>query len=216
MRRSLKSGLHREARVSRNGDFNLTESDLEHLARSYITPELARSAGIRRVDSVEGAEIVGRRARSDEDYSGLIFPYVWPGEPHTRERRLRRDNPDLEQSGDGQIKETKKYLSPPGRGNLFYFPPQTDPDNLQDVSVPAVFTEGQKKALALSRLFAERSEQRLVIGLPGVWNWRGKVGITENGNGQRRPVKGAISDFGRIEWQGREGLILFDVNVATN
>src|SRR5947209_18095395 len=104
MQQSLKHGLEVEARVILNGD-NLTKIDLEKLARSYITPELARSAGIRRVDSITGAEIVGRKARNGEDYAGLVFPYVWPSEPHTREYRLRRDNPDLEQSSNGEIKE---------------------------------------------------------------------------------------------------------------
>lgn len=199
-----------------DSNLNLTESDIAHLSRSYITPELARSAGIRRVDSVDGAEIVGRTARGGEDYAGLIFPYVWPGDSRPREYRLRRDYPDLEQSSNGQVKETKKYLSPPGRGNLLYFPPQTDPRYLQDTSIPAVVTEGEKKALALFRLFSECGEERLVIGLPGVWNWRGKVGLAENSKGQKRTVKGVIPDFGRILWQDREALIIFDSNVATN
>lgn len=57
-----------------------------------------------------------------------MFPYQWPGESKPREYRLRRDHPDLEKQPDGlSPKENAKYLSPPGRGNKLYLPPQIDP-----------------------------------------------------------------------------------------
>jgi hypothetical protein len=37
----------------------LTEADLKLLSASFISPDLARSAGIFRVDSPDGAELVG-------------------------------------------------------------------------------------------------------------------------------------------------------------
>jgi hypothetical protein len=37
-----------------------------------------------------------------------------------------------------------------------------------------------------------------------------------NGNGKRQNVSGVISDFDRIEWEGRDVLIAFDVNVLTD
>src|SRR5262249_4812646 len=87
---------------------------------------------------------------------------------------------------------------------------------LTDVSIPVTITEGEKKALALWRFYQERGEKRLVIGLPGVWNWRGVVGKATNGNGKRQDVRGVISDFDRIEWRGREALSIFDANVLTD
>ena len=194
----------------------LTARDLENLARSYITPALAQQAGIRRVDSITGAEIVGRKPKASIDYAGLIFPYYLPGNMRPREYRLRRDYPDLEQQPDQSIKEENKYLSPPGRSNLLYFPPNTPAEWLGDSSIPSVLTEGEKKALALHRFYSERGEQVLVIALPGVWNWRGIVGKTTDDNGARRDVKGVILDFDRINWHRREVKIVFDTNVQTN
>jgi hypothetical protein len=193
-----------------------TQRDIENLAASYLTPEIVAAAQIQRADSVEGAEIVGRQARNGHSYAGLIIPYFWPGESRPREYRLRRDEPDLERQPDGSVKEKAKYLSPPGRGNLFFFPPNTRADWLTDTNVPATFTEGEKKGLALSRFHNERGETRLVIALPGAWNWRGVVNKETSANGQRRDVTGAIPDFDRIKWHGRQVAIIFDANAVTN
>jgi hypothetical protein len=193
-----------------------TPSDLTNLTASYLTPEIVTAAQIQRVDSIEGAEIVGRQPRNGHDYAGLIFPYLWPGESNPREFRLRRDQPDLEQQPDGSVKEKGKYLAPPGKANLLYFPPDIPADWLTNPAIPCSITEGEKKALALARFYADRGEKRLVIGLCGVWNWRGTTGKITNTNGKRQSVHGVISDFDRIEWKRRETLIVFDTNVLTN
>ena len=44
----------------------------------------------------------------------------------------------------------------------------------------------------------------------------GKIGIEENSKGKRVQVKGPIPDFNRIDWQGRQTIILFDTNVSSN
>lgn len=193
---------------------NLTPQDFAALEGSYITRELAGQARIFRVDSHDGALCVGRNGGGD--YAGLVFPYYWPGESRVREYRLRRDRPELERRPDGTHREKGKYLSPPGRGNLFYIPPGTPSDYLSDATVPAAVTEGEKKALALYRFFAERGEHALVIALSGVWNWRGTIGKVHDERGTRRDEKGPISDFGRVNWQGRTSYIVFDSNAATN
>lgn len=198
----------------------LTEADLKLLSASFISPDLACSAGIFRVDSADGAELVGRNGNAD--YSGIIFPYTLPGVPSVREYRLRRDNPDLEQDSEGKTKQKRKYLSPPGRGNLLYFVPMTASEWLKDTSLPICITEGEKKTLALWELsWHGLSESALVprflpVGLSGVWNWRGKIGKEENEKGQRQAVKGVIPDFGLIEWKGRIVYIVFDTNIRTN
>src|SRR5688572_25752168 len=112
----------------------LTDRDFNILSTSFINHELAMSAGIFRVDSHDGADIVGRNGNAD--YSGIVFPYYLPGNSHPREYRLRRDNPDLEQGSDGGIKQKGKYLSPPGRGNLLYFVPMTASEWLKDTNLP--------------------------------------------------------------------------------
>jgi hypothetical protein len=199
---------------------SLTDADLRLLSASFISPELAQSAGIFRVDSYDGGLIVGRNGNAD--YAGIIFPYFLPGNANKREYRLRRDNPDLERRPDGTIKEKAKYLSPPGRSNLLYFVAMTDPDWLADASLPICITEGEKKTLALWELTwkglsdSALTPRFLPIGLSGVWNWRGTVGKTENAKGQRQAVKGVIPDFDLIKWEKRVVYLVFDTNVKTN
>ncbi len=199
---------------------SLTDSDLKLLSASFISPELAQSAGIFRVDTHEGGAIVGRNGGAD--YAGLVFPYFLPCDSQAREYRLRRDNPDLEQKPDGTIKEKAKYLSPFGRSNMLYFVPMTASDWLSKTSLPVCITEGEKKTLALWELaWQGLSETALTprflpIGVSGVWNWRGTIGKTENAKGQRQDVKGVIPDFDLIEWRKRVVYIVFDANVKTN
>jgi hypothetical protein len=199
----------------------LTAADLEVFERCGISPETVQAAGVFRVDSAEGARIVGRRPGSG-DYSGLIFSYHWPGERHVREYRLRLDNPPYELLADGTRKPQGKYLSPPGARPMLYFPPQCAPEWLRDSSLPLMLTEGEKKTLALAELAwhglgdAAERPRWLTVGIGGVWNWRGQVGIAPGPNGERRPVKGVISDLDRLAWKGRRVVILFDTNVRNN
>ncbi|HEU0175229.1 MAG TPA: DUF3987 domain-containing protein [Blastocatellia bacterium] len=184
--------------------------------KSWLTREIVDAAKIQRVNTIDGAEIVGRPATASKDYAGLIFPYFWPGDPHEREYRLRRDNPDLERRADGSIKEKDKYLGPRKSINRLYIPPGTPVEWLTDATIPVTFTEGEKKALALWRFYCDRGEKRLVIGISGAWNFRGVVGKVTNGKGKPQDISGIIFDFDRIEWRNREVLIVFDVNVLTD
>ncbi|MBZ5607246.1 MAG: AAA family ATPase [Acidobacteriia bacterium] len=198
----------------------LLPADLEKLAKCGISAELATAALLRRVDSRDGAEMIGRNGNAD--CSGILFPYTWPGEDHVRDYRLRRDRPDLDPKADGSFKERDKYLSAPGRGNMLYFHPGTDARWLDDASVPILITEGEKKALALWGLSwhgvskAAEHPRWLSIGLSGVWNWRGTVGKAPGPDGSRRDVKGVIPDVNRITWKGRKVTIVFDKNALNN
>lgn len=195
----------------------LTSEDIARLERSYITLELVRDADLFRVDSAEGGRLVGRNG--SRDYSGIVFPYKWPGQTNAREYRLRRDNPEIEELPDGVRKEKGKYLTPLGARNLLYFSPCATPDALNDVGLPIVLTEGEKKTLALSRLAwldVTNGPRFLPIGIPGVWNWRGKIGKTTNAGGSRCDVFGPIADLDRIAWENRKVIIVFDANVNTN
>lgn len=200
----------------------LTEKDYSNLRNSFITPEIAESAKLRRVPDLEGAETVGRTRKAGTDYAGIVFPYFLPpNDDYPRQYRLRRDNPEYEQKADGTRKEKGKYLSAPGAPNMLYFPPDSQSEMLEDVSLPVVLTEGEKKTLALHRLsfhgISATSEPRfLPVGLSGVWNWRGTIGKTTNADGSRTVVKGVISDFNLIEWNGRKVFIVFDTNAKTN
>jgi hypothetical protein len=198
----------------------LSRSDLEELARSGISTEVAEQAMLRRVDTFDGAQIVGRNGNAD--YAGIAIPYIWPGDDHVREYRLRRDKPEMEQGKDGRFKERNKYLSPPGRGNMLYLPPGIAAEWLHAASIPVILVEGEKKSLALWglawRALGDAAERPvfLPLALPGVWNWRGTVGKTEGPDGGRRDVKGPIPDLDRITWTNRLVTIIFDANVHSD
>ncbi|MCI0485015.1 MAG: DUF3854 domain-containing protein [Blastocatellia bacterium] len=188
----------------------LTESDFASLARSYIDRDLAREAGLFRVDSHEGAQLVGQPLTAYRDFSGMAIPYYRPGSADAREYRLRRDNSDRELQTDGSYKEKAKYLSPPGRGLMFYYSPRTHERWLADTSMPILMVEGEKKTLACSRVASHNrngDEPRFFpVGLPGVWGWK------RNHKGVSEP----IPDFDDVVWDGRTVIILFDSNVWTN
>jgi hypothetical protein len=83
------------------------------LEGSWISRAIADSAMLRRVTSEEGKEIVGRR--DFEDYSGILFPYVWPGKTGVFAHRIRRDHPPYE-IHEGRRRERDKYMSAPATG----------------------------------------------------------------------------------------------------
>jgi hypothetical protein len=201
---------------------NLTENDYKNFADSFITPEIIEAAKIQRVNDLEGAERMGRQRNASTDYSGVVFGYFLPEQMSPREYRLRRDTPDLQRKADGTTKIAGKYLSPPGAANMIYFPPNCLKVWLTDTSIPIVFTEGEKKELALHRVALHNLSDALekprfiALGLGGVWNFSGIIGKTVNADGTRQNEKGLITDFHLIEWKGREVKILFDANVSTN
>ena len=194
----------------------VSKDDVRAFEKCFIPKEMIAKARVSRVDNSAGAEIVGRKPKQDASYNGVIFPYIWPGDGSVREYRLRRDEPDLEQQPDGTVKQKNKYLSPPGRGNLLYIYPEIDPQWLKNAKIPIVIVEGEKKTLALQRYFLSRNEEVLVVGIAGVWGWRGRVGIKENDAGRRQTVKGAIPDLDRIVWDGRKVEILYDADAREN
>ena len=199
----------------------LSESDYQSLDGRWISKQCADAALLRRVVSVDGAEIVGKSGRAG-DYSGIVIPYIWPGEASVRLERIRRDHPDREQGHDGKLRERGKYMGPPGCGNILYIPPGVAEWYLHDSRMPIVIVEGEFKTLALWRLawhgLGESAESPafLPVGLQGVWNWRGTVGKTNDEHGSRVNVKGVIADMARILWEGRRVVIVFDKNVGTN
>lgn len=198
----------------------LTPSDLAWLERSWITPDLAERAQIRRVDAIEGAEIVGQKP--GPDYSGIVFPYIRPGVSYSHLERLRVDHPPTIEIGSSAQKSPRKYLTAAGRGNSLYFIPGTPVELLQDPEVPLVITEGEKKGIALHRAAWEATSETadkpsfLPIALPGVWCWRGKIGRRQDSRGIWVEEKGPIPDLDLVNWDHRRVTILFDSNVATN
>jgi hypothetical protein len=194
----------------------LTAQDYARLEASWIPREIAVAARIFRVNSYEGAEIVGRK--NNKDYTGFVFPYFWPEDETPRDYRLRRDHPEIEYKPDGTKKENEKYLTAPGSGNKLYFPPGVTIQMLTDTSLSIVIVEGEKKTLALWRLSntGTNTPRFLPVGLSGVNNWRGTIGREPGPDGHLRSIKGVILDFDRVSWRGRRVTILYDSDAATN
>src|SRR5947208_286134 len=65
----------------------LAERDYQTLAQRWIDRQWADSQMLRRVISIDGGEILGRGAGN---YAGITIPYIWPGDSHVREYRVRR------------------------------------------------------------------------------------------------------------------------------
>jgi hypothetical protein len=197
----------------------LTDKDLQTLEASWITPQLALSAGIERVDSFEGARRIGReKDGGSRKYDGLYIPYRLPGSLHERGGRLRRDTPDFERGDDGRPKARNKYLTAPGAANLLYFPPGVLHEHLKNPALPFVITEGEKKALALARLAEYESDEKrfITVGISGVWNWKGKTGREPLPNGEYVDVSGPIPDLDFISFARRKVVIVFDADATAN
>ena len=92
---------------------------------------------------------------------------------------------------------------------------------MADTTLPVVITEGEKKTIALSALaqfgLQEHARPRwLSIGLPGVYNFRGKIGREPAANGGWQNVTGMNPDFDRIILAERKAAILYDRNITGN
>jgi len=157
---------------------DLTDSDYVTLEARWINREAAIHAKLRRVDSLTGGEVIGRKGGN---YAAILVPYFRPGSDQVREYRLRRDHPDLQYDSSGNLKPRQKYLSPPGRSNMLYVVPAADGSLLGETEVPMVITEGEFKTIALWRLAHHESSSRprfLPLGVSGVYKWRGTIGKT--------------------------------------
>ena len=193
----------------------LTTADYADLEARWIDRDLAKQARLRRVDSMTGSEIIGRKRGN---YAGIAIPYFLPGSDHVREYRLRRDQPDLEHDSAGNLRPRQKYLSPPGRPNMLYMVPGTGQTLPNNAELPIIVTEGEFKALALWRLANYGSVSRprfLPLGVSGVYNWRGTIGKTVGPDGSRLDVKGAIKDLDWITWDRRRVIIAYDADAMT-
>ncbi len=195
----------------------LTEDDYAALEKSGISREIADAAMLRRVSDEEGRQIVGQKGK--RNCAGILFSYYRPGEPSGFNHRIRRDNPDWTRGKDGKLKQDRKYLGPPNGANRLYIPPGVTPEQLADLKIQIVFVEGEKKALALWGLANDQRDDAplfIPIAISGVWNFLGRIGKAGGPNGERVDVRGPIPDLDRVEWPGREVLIVFDTNVHTN
>lgn len=163
------------------------------LEASGIAPEHIAARGYRSVTSADELAALGFPDWQAKLVPALVIP--WHGVIRdTSTYQIKPDNPRTKPDGDGVL----KYEHLAGGPQLIDCPPLMR-DQLEDPSIPLVFTEGVKKADSAA------SHGLLVLSLNGVFGFRGrnaKNGVT------------ALADFEAIPLPGRDVLIIYDSDVS--
>lgn len=177
----------------------------ETLARLRIQSDMLEAAGVVSLTDTEVRETLGLKGYRGADLSGIFFPYL---SPVTRQRvggRIRLDNP---------LPDGGKYISEPGCRHLFFatFPKEW----VADTSIPVMFVESEKAALALLASAKRAQKKLIVVALGGCWGWRRKIGNRPLPDGGSEPEMGPSQDLDLITWKGRQVLLAFDSNARSN
>jgi hypothetical protein len=170
---------------------------------SAISAEVIRARGYRSLDAHEAAATLPALGFSSEQCrlgAGLLFPLTLPGDPAP----LYQFRPDHPRTGD-QGKPIK-YEIPAGACQRLIFPPHASPPLAEDTA-PLWVTEGAKK---LDALIARGVP---AVGLIGVYSFANKR--TADEKTQRAP-KRLLPDWQHTPLQGRQVVIVFDSDAATN
>lgn len=199
-------------------DFNLTADDIAHRSMSFVDEQTLRLGGVRRVNNDVGHQILGLDTRKN-DYSGLAIPYlnVFNG-LSVMEFNIRRDNPDEERDGEGNIKIKRKYIKPRTTKNLLYIPPIIKAELLKDKKKKRIFVigEGELKILAMVRVasnnFTSEDWHFIPLGISGVDNYKTKTKITKE-DGEKVEVSRGLPELDLIEWKNSIVIICFDSDV---
>lgn len=186
---------------------NLNSADREQFHRLGITDEILQRAGVKRVADGEARDLYG--IKGSGDMAGIIFPYYDPVTGRRVTARLRRDNPDIENS-----RPKRKYVSAYGDRRHLYFPPGAN-ELIEDASVPIVLVEAEKSVLAGAGFTTRTGQTLLFIGLGGCYGWKGRVGKVDGSAGERVDEYGALPEL-NICRAGRRTFVLLDSNAATN
>lgn len=133
----------------------------------------------------------------------MVIPYLQPdGSPALTSAGKPWQRWKPADPGDGP-----KYLSPKGEGCRLYYSHLAIAQGqyekrLADANIPLCFTEGEKKAEAITAHWPKV----IAIGLGGVTSW------VDRRDGESRP----LPELGAIELKGRRVLLLFDSDQAIN
>jgi hypothetical protein len=166
-----------------------------HEVGSAIAPDILDSSGVHTI--TDGRQLPrGFSKRQRERSPGVLYEVPRPnGETAWV---FRPDEPDSDRRGL-KYEATCKRLG--GPGNVLYVHP-SQRHLIGDTSVPVIYVEGIKKALAVVSAARAAGVEVLVVGILGVWNWMA----------DGKP----IPDMLEIPLDGREVLNVFDNDVFVN
>jgi hypothetical protein len=178
----------------------------QHLVRFRIPDELLKAARIESVTDGEAREKLGIHGRERDDLSGILFPYISPVDGERKGARVRLD---AKASSD-----EAKYLLEASCKHLF-FPPDVK-NMLGDRSIPLVFVEAEKSALAVFAHGQRSGRKLLSIGIGGCWGWRRSDGKVLTPSGGAKATSGPSPDFDLLKFENRTAVLAFDSNAISN
>jgi len=186
----------------------LAPNHLADLRKSGLSDEQISLCGFRTLrDSREVANVL-RWSRANKLGSCLLVPYRRADGsliPVAEFARIKPDTPRTNNKPGKANGKPIKYESPRGSTLKLYFPPNTC-EKLADVSVPSLFTEGEKKSAKADQ------EGFTCIGLGGVDAWSKKRATGPDG--KKLGKRELIDDFNSVALSGREVFIVFDSDLA--
>lgn len=172
-------------------DLPVTDEHATDLTRAAIDPGVAIEAGVRSVTAVEDLPADFRRY-GKAALPGLVFE--WTSVIGDVRLQLRPDEPVPNADG-----ESVKYLFAVGTKNALNVHPRMR-ERVHDVNAPLVVVEGTKQYLAA--VSALSGSEYACVGVAGCFGW----------SSDGRPV----DCLTQIPWSGREVVICFDADIATN
>lgn len=163
-------------------------SDEVMSARKYRTLARTRTDDGPR-DTLKRLQFARGAYDQERRFPGLLIP-LWGPTGHVASHQYRPDWPRTDDKG-----KVRKYEMPKGRAAVLDVHPHNR-DRIADPTVRLWITEGIKKGDALT------SRGECVVTLSGVFNWRS--------------THGTLGDWEDVPLRGREVLVLFDADAATN
>lgn len=172
--------------------------DLENLRASGLTDETIELAQLwTEINALQLAQLMHMRSWPRTRGSALVIPFIAPGATEPHAYRIRPTRPRVNKRG-----KPVKYEQPADSPSLVYFPPRVRMGGmLRDMSTRLLWTEGEKKALALDQL------GHACIGLTGVNNWHDAKLLDDTGEWKLHP---ALVEH--VQIAGRHHVILFDAD----
>src|SRR3954470_998022 len=178
----------------------LSPQHLEQLRASGLDDESIRLGELYSEPNARTLSVILERPYPRMCGPSLVFPFYMPGATEPHAYRLRPNNPRTEKRrGKPRLVKYDQARRP---GLLVYFAPRARASGAYgDVSSLCVWTEGEKKALALDQLGFT------CVGLTGVWNWTDPEERADSGADQLHPTLRM-----HVTVAGREHLIVFDAD----